>query len=51
MEIKERMVEYFKYCPTCKHKDLNGWEDPCNDCLDNPVNVGTDKPVKYEKKE
>ena len=51
MEIIEKEVDFFKYCPTCKYRTLKETADPCNECLDNPMNVHTDKPVKYEARE
>lgn len=44
-------VYFDKYCMTCKNKDVKEYEDPCNDCLSNPVNVGSHKPVNWEEKE
>lgn len=51
MEVIDKFVDFNKYCETCKYKDLGGAEDPCNECLENPVNIGSVKPVKYEKEE
>ena len=46
------MVEFEKYCKNCKHYDKNNeHKEPCNECLDEIINYGTDKPVKFEKKE
>ena len=44
-----KIVNYDIYCQTCKYKDLDGIEEPCNECLDNPVNEDSKKPVKYEE--
>lgn len=45
-EIKE--VRFDKYCPSCKHwnngKD-NVW---CDECLDEFMREGTEKPIKWE---
>lgn len=40
------------YCAKCEHKDVNDMKgkEPCNECLDNPVNYGTEVPVKFEEK-
>ena len=43
-------VNYSKYCPTCMHMTLKDYLDPCNTCLEQFWNEGTDKPVKYEEK-
>ena len=51
MEYPKKFVKFEKYCETCKHKNVVEYEDPCNECLDNPVNDYTDKPIKYEKEE
>lgn len=51
MEIKEKMVDFYKYCPTCEYNTIHEGKDPCNECMDEPVNVGTDKPVKYVPRE
>lgn len=46
----EKIVEFGEYCGTCKHEDLPESEDPCYDCLENPVNIDSHKPVKWEPK-
>ena len=46
-------VNFNKYCKKCKHysvDDIKG-KEPCNECLSNPVNLNSKKPVKYEEKE
>ena len=51
MQDTEQYLEvYFKqYCETCKHKKKEDREDPCNECLENPVNLYSHKPVRYEE--
>lgn len=51
MEYIDKIVDFKKYCETCEYKDTKEVEDPCNECLDNPVNAHTTKPVNYKKKE
>lgn len=48
-EFKE--VYFHQYCEKCKHKDKEEIEDPCYECLDNPVNSYSHKPVNFEAKE
>ena len=43
-------VDFEKYCETCTHKDVKETEDPCNECLENPMNLYSYKPVKWEEK-
>lgn len=56
MEIRDKIVEFDKYCKTCKFCDLiedeNGaMPEPCNECLNNPVHEYSKKPVKYQPDE
>lgn len=44
-------VYYHKYCVDCKHRKVANTEEPCNECLSEPTNLNTHRPVKYEKKE
>ena len=46
-----KLVDFDRYCPTCKYKDLKENEDPCDECLAMGANLYSHKPVKYEKKE
>ena len=43
------LVDYEKYCKTCKHRNLKETEDPCNDCLTWPENEDSRKPILYEE--
>ena len=44
-------VYFDQYCKTCVHKDKSGVEEPCNECLENPTNLYSHKPVNWVKKE
>lgn len=48
---KNKIVEYADYCPICKYKDLPEEEDPCNECLTNPVNEDSHKPTEFTPKD
>lgn len=39
------------YCSTCKYEKRPETANPCWDCLEQPVNVDTHKPVLWEKKD
>lgn len=41
-------VYFHEYCKTCVNGDCSNVDEPCNECLDNPLNLYTHKPVKYE---
>lgn len=51
MEYKRHEVDFKKYCKLCKHEDKSDFEDPCNDCLDEPVNDESRKPLYFKEKE
>lgn len=51
MEIREKIVEFDKYCKTCEYKDSKDHLDPCHECLNNPVNTDSRKPVNYKEAE
>lgn len=44
-------VYFGQYCATCKHEKLPEEKMPCSECLDNPLNVHSHKPVNWEAKE
>ncbi len=44
-------VYFYQYCKTCKNREIRNHEEPCDECLDNPINLNSHKPVKYEEKE
>ena len=48
---QELEVYFDKYCKTCKHELLKENESPCDFCLEEPVNLGSHKPVKWEEAE
>lgn len=45
-----KIVWFDIYCNKCKHAKLAGDAEPCNECLNNPVNWDSHKPVKFEEK-
>jgi hypothetical protein len=51
MKIEYQEVNFEKYCKQCTHKDVTAIDPPCSECMDEPTNLYTDKPVKFEKKE
>lgn len=45
-----KIVHFDEYCKTCKHEKVDESEDPCHDCLDQPANSNSHKPVRWEEK-
>ena len=50
MEDNYKEVYFGEYCKTCKYFKMNETDEPCDDCLNNPVNLDSHKPVRYKKK-
>lgn len=42
-------VDYQLWCPKCEHFKLAEHEDPCHDCLNEPVNDDGRKPVMFKE--
>ena len=51
MNIIYKEVDFNRYCSTCNHEGTDEKDKPCNECLENPVNEFSDKPVMWEEKE
>lgn len=46
-----REVDFETYCKTCKYEKSLEIDRPCCDCLEEPVNLYSRKPVKWETKD
>ena len=44
-------VIFGDYCSRCIHADKSEQEEPCFECIAEPVNLWSHKPVKFEPKE
>lgn len=50
MDAQDYKEVYFHlYCKRCKHKDVKDNEEPCEECLSNPINLYSHKPVKFDE--
>ena len=50
MEDEQYKEVYFhEYCKTCKHREVKDADEPCNECLSEPINVHSHKPVKWKE--
>lgn len=47
--IKE--VYFYKYCKNCRYRDNKEDEEPCDECLNEPSNTYSHKPVYFKEKE
>lgn len=50
MDDGYKEVYFDQYCKTCKYEKIPEAKEPCYECLTNPVNLYSHKPVKWEKK-
>ena len=51
MEYIDKIVDFEKYCKDCEYKDTEDYKDPCHECLNNPSNEHSHKPINFKKKE
>ena len=50
-EVEDYKEVYFsQYCYNCKYEKTLESKDPCDECLKNPVNIYSHKPVNWKKK-
>lgn len=47
---EEKEVYFDQYCKLCKHHGLEESKDPCNDCLAEPSNTNSHKPILMPRK-
>lgn len=50
MEDIYKEVYFDKYCGSCKYEDLPEKDDTCHECLNNPVNLYSHKPVNWKER-
>ena len=48
-EKQQMMVRYDLWCSKCKHKDIKENDEPCEECLDNPVKDNSERPINFEE--
>ena len=51
MEDAYKEVYFGEYCKKCEYFKKIENEKPCDECLENPVNLYSHKPVNYKEKE
>ena len=47
----KKLVEYEGKCQTCEHRDVLPDEEPCDECISNPVRDVSHTPINYKPKE
>lgn len=51
MEFPEKEVFFFEWCKKCQYDKQPEDKDPCWDCLNEPMNIESHKPVHFKEKE
>ncbi len=51
MDDNYKEVYFDIYCKTCKHRDKKEVETPCDDCLNEPINLYSHRPVCWKEKD
>lgn len=41
------IINFDKWCPTCKWKERSSIDYPCDECIDHPVSFNSERPVFY----
>lgn len=49
MENEFKEVYFHQYCRTCEYCTQMEELEPCSECLKNPVNLNSHKPVKWKE--
>lgn len=47
----DKIVDFHQYCELCEYSKLSEQDDPCFECLDNPVNSYSHRPIKFKAKD
>lgn len=51
MDERYKEVYFHEYCKKCKHEEVKDVKDPCNECLGEPINLYSHKPIRFEEKD
>lgn len=51
MENNLHLVEFDKWCESCKHKNRKDTEEPCDSCIEVPARPDSRKPERWEADE
>ena len=51
MENNTKEVYFNEYCSSCRYSNDRESSEICGECLDEPYNYDSHKPVNYEEKE
>lgn len=47
----KKEVYFADWCKTCKYGHLEEYKEPCEECISQPWNENSHKPIKYKEAE
>ena len=47
--FNNKEIHFDLYCCKCEHSSKNEIEEPCNECLQNPVRENSHKPLNFKE--
>lgn len=50
-KIGMKFVDFEKYCKKCECKARDENESPCLECLEQPVNYHSEKPIHFKERD
>jgi hypothetical protein len=50
MKHDYKIVYFENFCNKCTHEKISEADEPCRECLNNPVNQNSHKPINFKKK-
>lgn len=50
MDNEYKEVYFDKFCKKCEYEKTENTKEPCDECLENPVNLYSHKPVNWKEK-
>lgn len=51
MHEGDMLVDFYTHCKTCEYENTIETDAPCNECLEQPTNEYTTRPVMWKEKE
>jgi len=48
MEGDLKIVDFYEWCKTCRHRNKLSTEEPCDECISIPARHDSRKPEKWE---
>ena len=50
MDLVTHIVRFDEWCDKCAHWKTKDEDEPCNECLCEPLNTNSKQPIRFEEK-